>query len=102
MTQLRSLLADCKSVVTQLLGRIKFLLRWRIAGDARLYSEAVGHFSKIVDGLCSALQSFLAECYMHRSAGRIADCNRNRTLALDPTCIQALEAKVSLFKTIRC
>lgn len=40
----------------------------------------------------------------HRSAGRIAesiaDCNR--TLALNPTCIQALETRASLFETIRC
>ncbi|TKY61729.1 dnaJ-like subfamily C member 3-like [Spatholobus suberectus] len=109
----RTLLADSESVVTQLLGHIKFLLRRRAAAlaalDAGLYSEAVRHFSKIVDGRRSAPQSFLAECYMHRasahrSAGRIAesiaDCNR--TLALDPTCIQALETRASLFETIRC
>ncbi|KAK7396949.1 hypothetical protein VNO78_18112 [Psophocarpus tetragonolobus] len=108
----RTLLADSESV-TQLLGHIKFLLRRRAAAlaalDAGLYSEAIRHFSKIVDGRRSAPQSFLAECYMHRasahrSAGRIAesiaDCNR--TLALDPTCIQALETRASLFETIRC
>ncbi|KAL5155774.1 hypothetical protein HKD37_19G054783 [Glycine soja] len=108
----RTLLADSESVA-QLLGHIKFLLRRRAAAlaalDAGLYSEAVRHFSKIVDGRRSAPQSFLAECYMHRasahrSAGRIAesiaDCNR--TLALDPTCIQALETRASLFETIRC
>ncbi|KAL2345465.1 hypothetical protein Fmac_006750 [Flemingia macrophylla] len=109
----RTLLADSETVVTQLLGHIKFLLRRRAAAlaalDAGLYSEAVRHFSKIVDGRRSAPQSFLAECFMHRafahrSAGRIAesiaDCNR--TLALDPTCIQALETRASLFETIRC
>ncbi|RDX68383.1 hypothetical protein CR513_52638, partial [Mucuna pruriens] len=108
----RTLLADSESV-TQLLGHIKFLLRRRAAAlaalDAGLFSEAIRHFSKIVDGRRSAPQSFLAECYMHRasahrSAGRIAesiaDCNR--TLALDPTCIQALETRASLFETIRC
>lgn len=109
----RTLLADSETVVTHLLGHIKFLLRRRAAAlaalDAGLYSEAIRHFSKIVDGRRSAPQNFLAECYMHRasahrSAGRIAesiaDCNR--TLALDPTCIQALETRASLFETIRC
>ncbi|XP_020234858.1 uncharacterized protein LOC109814760 [Cajanus cajan] len=112
-TPSRTLLADSETVVNQLLGHIKFLLRRRSAAlaalDAGLYSEAVRHFSKIVDGRRSAPQSFLAECYMnrasaHRSAGRIAesiaDCNR--TLALDPTCVQALETRASLFETIRC
>ncbi|XP_058738348.1 uncharacterized protein LOC131610419 [Vicia villosa] len=99
--------------VTHLLSHIKFLLRRRAAAlaalDAGLYSEAIRHFSKIVDGRRAAPQGFLAECYMHRasanrSAGRIAesiaDCNR--TLSLDPTCIQALETRASLFETIRC
>lgn len=40
----------------------------------------------------------------YRSAGRIAesiaDCNR--TLALDPSCIQALDTRASLLETIRC
>lgn len=40
----------------------------------------------------------------YRSSGRIAesiaDCNR--TLALNPTCIQALDTRASLFETIRC
>lgn len=40
----------------------------------------------------------------YKSAGRvaesIADCNR--TLALDPTCIEALSTRASLFETIRC
>ncbi|KAK7337506.1 hypothetical protein VNO77_18085 [Canavalia gladiata] len=108
----RTSLTDSESI-TQLLSHIKFLLRRRAAAlaalDAGLYSEAIRHFSKIVDGRRSAPQSFLAECYMHRasthrSAGRIAesiaDCNR--TLALDPTCIQALDTRASLFETIRC
>lgn len=99
--------------VTHLLSHIKFLLRRRAAAlaalDAGLYSEAIRHFSKIVDGRRAAPQGFLAECYMHRasahrSAGRIAesiaDCNR--TLSLDPTCIQALETRASLFEAIRC
>uniref|UniRef100_A0A5B6Z209 Uncharacterized protein n=1 Tax=Davidia involucrata TaxID=16924 RepID=A0A5B6Z209_DAVIN len=99
--------------VSQLLSHIKLLLRRKTAAiaaiDAGLYSEAIRHFSKIVDGRRGAPQGFLAECYMHRasayrSAGRIAeaigDCNR--TLALDPTCIEALSTRASLFETIRC
>lgn len=40
----------------------------------------------------------------NRSANRIADAiaDCNRTLALDPTCIQALHTRASLFETIRC
>lgn len=99
--------------VSQLLAHIKLLLRRRTAAiaalDAGLYSEAIRHFSKIVDGRRAAPQGFLAECYMYRaaafkSAGRIAeslaDCNR--TLALEPSCIQALDTRASLFETVRC
>ncbi|KAL6978326.1 hypothetical protein U1Q18_019996 [Sarracenia purpurea var. burkii] len=99
--------------VSQLLSHIKLVLRRKTAAiaalDAGLYSEAIRHFSKIVDGRRGAPQGFLAECYMYRasayrSAGRIAesiaDCNR--TLALDPTCIEALSTRASLFETIRC
>lgn len=99
--------------VNQLLSHIKLLLRRKTAAiaalDAGLYSEAIRHFTKIVDGRRGAPQGFLAECYMHRatayrSAGRIAesiaDCNR--TLALDPACIQALDTRASLLETIRC
>ncbi|XP_028771071.1 uncharacterized protein LOC114728349 [Neltuma alba] len=99
--------------ITQLLSHIKLLLRRRTAAlaalDAGLYSEAIRHFSKIVEGRRSVPQGFLAECYMlrassYRSAGRIAesiaDCNR--TLALDPSCIQALDTRASLLETIRC
>ncbi|XP_041018289.1 uncharacterized protein LOC121260474 [Juglans microcarpa x Juglans regia] len=99
--------------VNQLISHIKLLLRRKTAAlaalDAGLYSEAIRHFSKIVDGRRGAPQGFLAECYMHRasayrSAGRIAesiaDCNK--TLALDPTCIQALDTRASLLESIRC
>ncbi|CAL5352220.1 unnamed protein product [Camellia sinensis] len=99
--------------ITQLLSHIKLLLRRKTAAiaalDAGLYSEATRHFSKIVDGRRGAPQGFLAECYMYRasayrSAGRIAesiaDCNR--TLALDPTSIEALSSRASLFESIRC
>ncbi|TYI55185.1 hypothetical protein E1A91_D11G124100v1 [Gossypium mustelinum] len=99
--------------ISQLLSHIKFLHRRRTAAiaalDAGLYSEAIRHFSKIVDGRRLAPQGFLAECYMHRASaykasGRIAesisDCNK--TLALDPACIQALDTRASLLETIRC
>ncbi|KAE8703583.1 hypothetical protein F3Y22_tig00110467pilonHSYRG00092 [Hibiscus syriacus] len=99
--------------ISQLLSHIKFLIRRRTAAiaalDAGLYSEAIRYFSKIVDGRRPSPQGFLAECYMQRSSaykasGRIAesisDCNK--TLALDPTCIQALDTRASLFETIRC
>ncbi|XP_022759668.1 uncharacterized protein LOC111306032 [Durio zibethinus] len=98
--------------ISQLLSHIKLLIRRRTAAiaalDAGLYSEAIHHFSKIVDGRRPAPQGFLAECYMHRASaykasGRIAesisDCNK--TLALDPTCIQALDTRASLLETIR-
>ncbi|KAL5791921.1 hypothetical protein ACOSP7_000515 [Xanthoceras sorbifolium] len=99
--------------ISQLLSHIKLLLRRRTAAiaalDVGLYSEAIRHFSKIVDGRRGAPQGFLAECYMHRafaykSSGRIAesiaDCNK--TLALEPSCIQALDTRASLLEAIRC
>ncbi|KAK8540977.1 hypothetical protein V6N13_061025 [Hibiscus sabdariffa] len=99
--------------ISQLLSHIKLLIRRRTAAiaalDAGLYSEAIRHFSKIVDGRRPAPQGFLAECYMHRAyaykaSGRIAesisDCNK--TLALNPTCIEALDTRASLLETIRC
>ncbi|MBA0757818.1 hypothetical protein Gotri_020880, partial [Gossypium trilobum] len=99
--------------ISQLLSHIKLLIRRRTAAiaalDAGLYSEAIRHFSKIVDGRRPAPQGFLAECYLHRAyaykaSGRIAesisDCNK--TLALDPTSIQALDTRASLLETIRC
>lgn len=107
-------LSDPESI-NQLLSHIKLLRRRRAAAlaalDAGLYSEAIRHFTKIVDSRrgTAAPQGFLAECYMHRasafrSAGRvaesIADCNR--TLALNPTCIQALETRAQLLEGIRC
>ncbi|KAK2965243.1 hypothetical protein RJ640_019998 [Escallonia rubra] len=99
--------------ISQLLGHIKLLLRRKTSAmaalDAGLHTEAIRHFSKIVDGRRGAPQGFLAECYMNRalaykSAGRVAeslaDCNR--TLALDPSCIEALSIRAALFETIRC
>lgn len=99
--------------ISHLIGHIKFLLRRQAAAlaalEAGLYSESIRHFSKIIDGRYVAPQWFLAKCYMLRatafqSAGRvaesIADCNK--TLALNPTCIQALETRAALLESIRC
>ncbi|PIN04632.1 hypothetical protein CDL12_22821 [Handroanthus impetiginosus] len=99
--------------ITNLLCHIKLLMRRKAAAiaalDAGLYSEAIRHFSKILDGRRGAPQGFLSECYVHRasayrSAGRIAeaiaDCNR--ALALDTSCIEALAIRATLFETIRC
>ncbi|XP_047312444.1 uncharacterized protein LOC124915724 [Impatiens glandulifera] len=99
--------------ITQLLTYIKFLIRRKSAAvaalDAGLYSEAVRHFTKLVEGRRRAPQGFIAECYMNRalayqSLGRIADAiaDCNRTLALDPSCLEALSIRASLFETIRC
>uniref|UniRef100_A0A1J3IIM1 J domain-containing protein n=1 Tax=Noccaea caerulescens TaxID=107243 RepID=A0A1J3IIM1_NOCCA len=99
--------------VAHVLSHIKLLLRRRAAAlaalDAGLYSESIRHFSKILDSRRGAPQGFLAECFMHRasayrSAGRIAesiaDCNK--TLALDPSCLQALETRAALLESVRC
>ncbi|KAL1216200.1 hypothetical protein V5N11_018653 [Cardamine amara subsp. amara] len=104
---------ECDTV-TNLLAHTKNLLRRRAAGfaafDAGLFSDSIRHFSKILDGRRRpAPQGFLADCYMHRaaayrSAGKIAeaiaDCNK--TLALEPSCIHALETRASLLETVRC
>ncbi|KAJ4905478.1 Heat shock protein DnaJ with tetratricopeptide repeat [Raphanus sativus] len=99
--------------VAHTLSHIKLLLRRRAAAlaalDAGLYSESIRHFSKILDSRRAAPQGFLAECFMHRasayrSAGRIAesiaDCNK--TLALDPSCLRALETRAALLESVRC
>ncbi|RZC89024.1 hypothetical protein C5167_030717 [Papaver somniferum] len=99
--------------ITQILAHIKLLLRRKTAAhaalDAGIYSEAIRHFSKILDGRRGTPQGFLSDCYVHRAqaykfAGRfaeaIADCNR--TLALDPTNIQALTIRASILETTRC
>ncbi|KFK30725.1 hypothetical protein AALP_AA6G019200 [Arabis alpina] len=99
--------------VAHVLSHIKLLLRRRAAAlaalDAGLYSESIRHFSKILDSRRGAPMGFVAGCYMnrasaYRSAGRIAesiaDCNK--TLALDPSCLQALETRASLLESVRC
>ncbi|KAL6971906.1 hypothetical protein U1Q18_031591 [Sarracenia purpurea var. burkii] len=90
--------------VSQLLSRIKFLLRHKTAAigsrDAGLHSEAIRHFSNIVEGRRGAPQGFLTECCIHRASayrfvGRftesIADCNR--ALALGATYVEALSTR---------
>eukprot|EP00249_Psilotum_nudum_P004147 c17690_g1_i1 orf=668-2557(+) len=100
-------------IVSHLLGNIKFLLRRRAAAlaalEAGLYTESVRHFSKIVDGRRGTPQGFVAECYMHRAtayqaAGRLADAiaDCNRTLALNPKCLEVLSARASLFEMAKC
>jgi len=107
----RSSQVKCETV-NQLLAKTKFHLCRRTtaiaAFDAGLYSEAIRHFSKIIDSLGTP-QVFLAECYLlralaYRSAGRIADsiADCNRTLSLDPKCFNALEVRSSIFETIHC
>ncbi|KAM0071866.1 putative DnaJ domain, tetratricopeptide-like helical domain superfamily [Helianthus debilis subsp. tardiflorus] len=58
--------------VCHLLGHIKLLVRRKTAAiaalEAGLYTEAIRHFSKIVDGKRGAPQGFLAECYLHRAS----------------------------------
>ncbi|CAN8253912.1 unnamed protein product [Cochlearia groenlandica] len=106
-------ITECETV-SRLLAHTKLLLRRRAAAfasfNAGLYSESIRHFSKILDGRRRpAPQGFLADCYMHRaaayrSAGKIAeaiaDCNK--TLALEPSCIHALETRAALLETVRC
>uniref|UniRef100_A0A1J3D2Y4 Uncharacterized protein n=1 Tax=Noccaea caerulescens TaxID=107243 RepID=A0A1J3D2Y4_NOCCA len=105
--------SECETV-SRLLAHTKLLLRRRAAAfaafDAGHFSESIRHFSKILDGRRRpAPQGFLADCYMHRaaayrSAGKIAeaiaDCNK--TLALEPSCIHALETRAALLETVRC
>ncbi|MED6149052.1 hypothetical protein PIB30_058774 [Stylosanthes scabra] len=100
--------------ITQLLSHIKLLLRRRAAAlaalDAGLHTEAIRHFSKIIDSRRSATpQSFLSQCYAHRAsahrhawriADAIADCNR--ALALEASCIEALETRALVLESIRC
>ncbi|XP_051142063.1 uncharacterized protein LOC127258995 [Andrographis paniculata] len=99
--------------ISHLLCHIKLLIRRKTAAlaalDAGLFSEAIRHFSKILDGRRGAPQGFLSECYVHRAsayqnAGRIAeaiaDCNK--ALALDTCCIEALTIRATLFEAIRC
>lgn len=99
--------------VCSLITHVKLLLRRKTAAiaasEAGLYTESIRHFSKIIDGKRIVPQHFLVECCIHRasvyrSLGRIAesisDCNR--TLALDPSSVEALTIRSSLFETIHC
>ncbi|KAK6941072.1 hypothetical protein RJ641_030603 [Dillenia turbinata] len=109
-----SLITESENI-THLLNQIKVLLRRRTSAiaalDAGLYSEAIRHFTKLVDSRRGSPppQSFVAECYLYRASaykasGRIADsiADCNRTLALEPSCIEALSTRASLLESIRC
>ncbi|XP_010481139.1 PREDICTED: uncharacterized protein LOC104759976 [Camelina sativa] len=100
-------------IVSQKLSQTKLLLRRRTAAlaafDAGLYPESIRHYSKIVDSRRGAPQSFIADCLIRRSsaykfadriADSIADCNI--TLALNPSCLEALETRADLFRSVRC
>ncbi|MED6118907.1 hypothetical protein PIB30_007069 [Stylosanthes scabra] len=100
--------------ISHLLSHIKLLLRRRAAAlaalDAGLYTEAIRHFSKIIESRRNATpQSFLSQCYAHRAsahrhawriADAIADCNR--ALALEASCIEALQTRALVLESIRC
>ncbi|KAJ3699779.1 hypothetical protein LUZ61_003484 [Rhynchospora tenuis] len=96
---------------TQLLAHVKLLLRRRAAAlaalEAGLHSEAVRHFSKILDSRCGVPVPFAAACLVgraaaNRAAGRLADAvsDCNRALALDPSSIPALRTRASLFEML--
>ncbi|KAL2520209.1 Heat shock protein DnaJ with tetratricopeptide repeat [Forsythia ovata] len=57
--------------IFQLLSHIKLFIHRKTATisalDAGLHSEAIRHFSKIVDGRRGASQGILADCYVHRA-----------------------------------
>ncbi|KAL8232776.1 hypothetical protein R6Q57_002554 [Mikania cordata] len=108
----RPLHSESKSII-HLLTHIKLLLRRKTAAiaaaEAGLHAESIRHFSKIIDSRRSPPASFLAECYMHRassyrSSGRVTDAigDCNSTLALNPSCIEALTTRASLFESIYC
>ncbi|KNA26044.1 hypothetical protein SOVF_001100 [Spinacia oleracea] len=99
--------------ISHLIAHIKLLLRRRAAAlaalDAGLFTEAIRHFSKILEGRRPAPQAFLAESYLHRasaykSAGRTAEsiADLNRALALEPTSTVALQSRAGLFEFIGC
>ncbi|XP_042029755.1 uncharacterized protein LOC121776630 [Salvia splendens] len=58
--------------ISHLLCHIKLLIRRKTAAiaalDAGLCSEAVRHFTKILDGCRGTPQGFLSECYVHRTS----------------------------------
>ncbi|KAL1293751.1 hypothetical protein HN51_054405 [Arachis hypogaea] len=100
--------------ITQLLSHIKLLLRRRAAAlaalDAGVHTEAIRHFSKIIESRRGVTpQGFLSQCYAHRASAQrhawriadaIADCNR--ALALEATSIEALHTRASVLEMIKC
>ncbi|KAH7404325.1 hypothetical protein KP509_15G020900 [Ceratopteris richardii] len=108
-----TMLGADSDTVNHLLQSIKYLLRRRAAAlaalEAGLYLEAARHFSKIIDGRRGTPQAFVAECCLYRAisyhaANRIvdaiADCNRS--LALNPTCVESIDLRATLYETIGC
>ncbi|XP_074572295.1 uncharacterized protein LOC141828764 [Curcuma longa] len=96
---------------SQLISHIKLLLRRTSAAAAALEvgaaSEAVRHFSKVLDGRRGVPAAYAVGCLVgrasaHRLAGRlaeaIADCNR--ALAVEPSCITALRTRADLLEAI--
>ncbi|KAG6485082.1 uncharacterized protein LOC122011442 [Zingiber officinale] len=96
---------------SQLISHIKLLLRRTSAAAAALEvgaaSEAVRHFSKVLDGRRGVPAAYAAGCFVgrasaHRLAGRlaeaIADCNR--ALAVEPSCITALRTRADLLEAV--
>ncbi|WOL00295.1 hypothetical protein Cni_G09008 [Canna indica] len=107
-----ALLPSESESVSQLLSHIKLILRRRSAAlaalDAGLPTEAIRHFSKVLDSRRGLPGSFAAGCLIGRAAaykatGRLAeaisDCNR--ALALEPSSIPALRARADLFEAVR-
>lgn len=99
--------------ISPLITHIKQMLRRKTAAlatlDAGLYSESIRHFSKILDSRRGGPQAFLTECYIYRAtaykflnkiADSIADCNK--ALSLDPSSLEALTTRATLFESIRC
>ncbi|KAI5081834.1 hypothetical protein GOP47_0001577 [Adiantum capillus-veneris] len=100
-------------VVSHLLCNVKQLLRRRMvaiaAFEAGRYTESAKHCSKLLDGRRGTPQGFVADCYLlrakaHQADGKIidaiADCNR--TLTLNPLCVEGFSIRATLFEMIGC
>ncbi|MCO5605179.1 hypothetical protein L7F22_059359 [Adiantum nelumboides] len=100
-------------VVRQLLFNVKLLLRRRLvafaAFEAGRYAESIKHCSKLLDGRRGTPQGFVADCYLLRAKAyqadgkiidAIADCNR--TLTLNPLCVEGFSIRATLFEMIGC
>ncbi|KAH7433904.1 hypothetical protein KP509_07G091800 [Ceratopteris richardii] len=100
-------------LVNHLLCKVKVLVRRRKVAVAAFqsgrYAESVKQCSKILDGRKAVPQGFLSECFLLRAKAyqahgkfidAIADCNR--TLILNPLCVEGLSIRATLFETIGC